>query len=318
MTARIAAAVIAERGLAPAGPPTLLHGGTVSSTWLQPTGQGPAVARQLAARFGPARARLAAAVHHRAALAGLAPSLLPAGDGGLVSVDGDGRAWIVMRHAPGGPAGPAALAAGLGSLHEALAGFAPASGEDCADFIAVPDPPAAGLEQLLSDPAHERSAGLIKRRLEVLRAAGPGAAALLAGPRTWIHGDARPANHLAAPGGSPGLFIDFDQASRFPRAYEVLRAFFATSPPLGATGLRAALREFLAAYDCGGRPLTPAERAGMASLYVTVQAAETRTFTTAGGEVRGMAAYAAARHRHLEWLAAHCGQLDAIIGGEDT
>ncbi|MGH3249429.1 MAG: phosphotransferase [Trebonia sp.] len=317
MTARLTAAILARHGLDPAGPPEPLHGGTVSSTWLLPTDQQPVVARQLATRFGLARARLAAAVHQRAALAGLAPSLLPAGDGGLVSVDGDGHAWIVMRHVPGGPSSPAALAAGLGALHEALAGLAPGSGEDCPDFVAVPDPPAAGLEQLLRDPAHERSAGLVERRLEVLRASGPGADALLAGPRTWIHGDARPANHLAAPGGSTGLFIDFDQASRFPRAYEVLRAFFATSPPLDTAGLRAALREFLAAYERGGRPLTHAERAGMASLYVTVQAAETRTFTTGGGEVRGMAAYAAARHLHLEWLAAHRGQLDAIIG-EDT
>jgi Ser/Thr protein kinase RdoA (MazF antagonist) len=313
VTARIAAAVIARHGLAPASRPEPLHGGTVSSTWLLPTRQGPVVARQLAARFSPARARLAAAVHHRAAQAGMAPRLLPARDGELLSVDGDGRAWIVMRHAPGAQVGPPALAAALGALHEALAGFAPARGEDCTDFVTVPDPPAAGLEQLLRDPAHERSAGLITRRLEVLLAAGPAAGALLAGPRTWIHGDARPANHLAAPGGSPGLFIDFDQASRFPRAYEVLRAFFATSPPLDPARLRAALQEFLAAYDRHGSPLTHAERAGMASLYVTVQAAETRTFTTADGEVRGMAAYAAVRHRHLEWLAAHRGQLDAII-----
>jgi Ser/Thr protein kinase RdoA (MazF antagonist) len=225
----------------------------------------------------------------------------------------------VDRHAarPGAPAGPATLAAALGALHQVLAGFAPAIGEDCPDFVTVPDPPAAGLEQLLRDPAHERSGSLITRRLEVLRAAGPAAGALLAGPRTWIHGDARPANHLAAPDGNPGLFIDFDQASRFPRAYEVLRAFFATSPAPGTAGLRAALREFFAAYDRSGSPLTRAERAGMAGLYVTVQAAETRTFTTTADEVRGMAAYAAARNRHLEWLAAHRGHLDAIIQ-EDT
>lgn len=61
----------------------------------------------------------------------------------------------------------------------------------------------------------------------------------------------------------------------------MLRAFFATSPALDPAGLRAALREFLSAYERGGRPLTRAERAGMASLYVMVQAAETRTCTTA-------------------------------------
>lgn len=155
-------------------------------------------------------ARLVAAVHHRATRAGLAPRLLPARGGGLVSVAGDGREWTVMLHAPGAPAGPAVLAARLGALHEALAGFTPASGEDCPDFVTVPDPPRAGLERLLRDPAHERSASLIARRLEALRAAAPAAGALLAGPRTWIHGDARPANHLAAPGGSPSLFIDFD------------------------------------------------------------------------------------------------------------
>jgi Ser/Thr protein kinase RdoA (MazF antagonist) len=310
-------AVLARHGLAPAGPAAPLPDGAVSRAWLLPAGGGLVVARQYAARFGPARARLAAAVHQHAARAGLAPALLPARDGGLVTTAGDGRAWIVMRHAPGTSAGPATLAAALGALHEALADFTPADGEDCPDFVSVSVPPRARLEQLLGDPAHEHSAGLIARRLEVLRAAEPGAAGLLAGDRTWIHGDARPANLLAVPGGGRGLFIDFDQASRFPRAYEVLRAFFAAAPPLDHGGLRGALRAFLAAYDRSGTPLGSAERAGMASLYVAVQAAETRTFTSVGGEVRGMAAYAAARHRHLEWLAAHRGQLDATIQ-EDT
>ncbi|MFI7336985.1 phosphotransferase [Streptomyces sp. NPDC050085] len=275
-----------------------------------PTAQGWLVIKRFNRRFDPARVQLAAQAHQHAARAGLAPPLQLTRDGQQAAQVDDATYTVAeyVHHVE--RAGPAAFASALAALHRHFEGFSPQG--RCEDFLQLPDPPAADLERIRrqTDDAATREA--IDWRIQVLAEFGLDAQSLAAVPRSWVHGDARPDNLLITRSPDRRLFIDFDQVSRFPRPYEIIRAFMACiSPGLSASLLGSAFRDYLNAYHAV-TPIPATHRAVMIDLYVTVQAAETRTFTTPEGEIRGMLAFARARHQQLTWFVEHCGLLRRV------
>jgi hypothetical protein len=107
-----------------------------------------------------------------------------------------------------------------------------------------------------------------------------------------------------------GGFIDFDQISRFSRPYEIVRAFATSFRPSARTAFVRQIAEYLAACR-DVRPIPAHESARMIDLYITVQAGETRTFTTPDGKVRGMVDYACARRQLRTWIVKHRDELTA-------
>jgi Ser/Thr protein kinase RdoA (MazF antagonist) len=298
-------ACLLDYGLSADGPVRPLAGGNVSRAWMVPTARRPVAVKRFAARFDAARVSLAVAAHQHAAIAGLAPPLLRNSRGELLSQTAGGRFIVTEYVASADRADPLTFAAALADLHNRLASFVPIA--DCPGFLELPDPPQARLEELRGQRSQARNAEMIERRLRILHAVGLDAPTRAGLGQPWVHGDARPDNLLLAQDSGRRLFIDFDQVSCFPRSYELLRSFFACiRPELSATDLPGAdlpaqLRGFLAVYHAKA-PLPAAERAIMIDFYLTVQAAESRTFTTRSADVQGMPAFAQARHSHRDTL----------------
>ncbi|MFE7504655.1 phosphotransferase [Promicromonospora sp. NPDC057488] len=274
-----------------------LPGGHVGKTVVVPTNQGLLAVKQFGRRFDATRARLAAEAHQFAAIAGLAPPVRPTATGQLTTVIDDASYMITEYVEPACPPQPQGFAVTLAALHNRLQDFR--SGTHCADFLELSDPPPLALERILQQTQDQEHRDAIAWRLQVLEDHGLGSQALAATGRSWIHGDARPENLLTTCVAGRQLFIDFDQVSRFPRSYEVLRGYVASvGLQLPAHLLETTFRSYLSAY-LAVMPISAEDRAIMVDLYITVQAAETRTFTTPEGEVRGMRAFARSRHEKL-------------------
>jgi Ser/Thr protein kinase RdoA (MazF antagonist) len=304
-------------GLAVNGPVFPVHGGRVGHNVVAPTAQGPVVVKLCSARFESDRIRLATAAHEHAASAGLAPRLFHTLDGELFS-DCAGKRTIVAEFIEPAPLpGLVAFASALADLHRHFESFAPAE-PYARDFLQLPEPPNAGLTRLYGQESQKTNAAHIAHRLHLLQTVGLGTKDISGLSRPWIHGDAHPGNLLATKEASLILFTDFDQVSRFPRSYELLRAFFAfLGPDPDPRDAGRELRAYVAAYEAN-TPLTTTERAMMIDFFLTVQAAETRTFTTSATEVRGMPAYAEARHRRLAWLVDHHDALRRALETEES
>jgi Ser/Thr protein kinase RdoA (MazF antagonist) len=309
MTAIELSACLRAYGLHPNGAARPLPGGYVGTSAVVTTSQGPVVVKRLGARFDPARIQLAAQAHLHAAQAGLAPQAVLTADGQLTAVI-DGASYLLTEYVEAAePPVRNDLARALAKLHVHLDSFRPAS--RCTDFVELSDPPAVGLERLLRPSCTPAVRKAVGQRLDSLAKYGlaPHVASSL--PRSWIHGDARPDNLLAAHPSGRHLFIDFDQVSRFPRPYEIARAFITTvSPSFSPQELRSAFLLYFGAYQ-EVAPISAADRALMTDLYITVQAAETRSFTTPEGEVRGMRDFTRARHQQLAWVVRHRDLLHA-------
>ncbi|MFC9670020.1 phosphotransferase [Streptomyces sp. NPDC056949] len=290
-------------GLKPFGTARALPGGHVGSTALVPTDQGPLVVKRLGARFDLARVQLSAEAHRHAALAGLAPRSLYTSDGHLTAFL-DGASYLLTEYVEAAePPARNDLAHALAKLHAHFNVFRPDS--DCTDFIELPEPPASGLEEVLRQTRDTAVRGAVDRRLRILAKYGLKAHFTTALPLSWIHGDAGPDNLLTARAPGRPLFIDFDQVSRFPRPYEIARAFIATvTSPMSPQELRSAFHRYLGAYQAI-TPISAEDRSLMTDLYIMVQASETRSFTTPEGEVRGMRDFTLARHRQLAWIVRH-------------
>ncbi|WP_164784877.1 phosphotransferase [Streptomyces griseoviridis] len=303
-------ACLHQYGLQANGPARLLPGGHVGQSAVVPTAQGLLVVKRCNRRFDPARVQLAAQAHQHAARAGLAPPLRLTRDGRWTAQVDDATYTVAEYVDHAKQAGPAAFAAALAALHNHLESFSPQS--PCADFLQLPDPPGADLERVRRQADDAASREAIDWRIAILAEFGLDAQSLAAVPRSWVHGDARPDNLLIARSPDRRLFIDFDQVSRFPRPYEIVRAFMACiSPGLSADLLVSTFRDYLNAYQAVA-PIHATDRAIMIDLYLTVQAAETRTFTTPEGEIRGMPAFARARHQQLTWFIEHSGLLRGV------
>ncbi|MCX4884811.1 phosphotransferase [Streptomyces sp. NBC_00847] len=303
-------ACLHQYGLQANGPARLLPGGHVGQSAVVPTAQGLLVVKRCNRRFDPARVQLAAHAHQHAARAGLAPPLRLTRDGRWTAQVDDATYTVAEYVDHAKQAGPAAFAAALAALHNHLESFSPQS--PCADFLQLPDPPGADLERVRRQADDAASREAIDWRITILAEFGLDAQSLAAVPRSWVHGDARPDNLLIARSPDRRLFIDFDQVSRFPRPYEIVRAFMACiSPGLSADLLVSTFRDYLNAYQAVA-PIHATDRAIMIDLYLTVQAAETRTFTTPEGEIRGMPAFARARHQQLTWFIEHSGLLRGV------
>ncbi|MGW3493141.1 phosphotransferase [Streptomyces sp. NPDC001020] len=281
-----------------------LPGGHVGSTVVVPTSQGPLAVKRFGGRFDAARTRLAAEAHQFAAIAGLAPPVRLTLSGQLTTEINDATYMITEYIDPACPPELTDFAAALATLHVRLEGFRP--GGRCTDFLELSGPPALGLERVLRRTQDKACREVIEWRLRILADYGLGSQTVATTHRSWIHGDARPDNLLTTTcTAGRHLFIDFDQVSRFPRPYEVVRGYVASvGPELPAHLLDSTFRSYLSAYHAI-MPISAADRALMVDLYVTVQAAETRTFTTPEGEIRGMHAFARARHQQLTWIIEH-------------
>ncbi|MFF3354133.1 phosphotransferase [Streptomyces sp. NPDC002917] len=303
-------ACLRQYGLQASGPARLLPGGHVGQSAVVPTAQGLVVVKRCNRRFDPARVQLAAQAHQHAARAGLAPPLRLTRDGQWTAQVDDVTYTVAEYVDHAERAGPAAFASALAALHSHFDGFSPQG--PCADFLQLPDPPAADLERIRRQTDDAASREAIDWRIKILVEFGLDAQLLAAVPRRWGHGDARPDNLLITRSPDRRLFIDFDQVSRFPRPYEIVRAFMACiSPRLSAHVLGSTFRDYLNAYHAVA-PIPATDRAIMIDLYITVQAAETRTFTTPEGEIRGMPAFARARHQQLTWIIEHSGLLRRV------
>lgn len=287
-----------------------LPGGHVGTAVLVTTGRGRLVVKRFSERFDITRIELAAQAHCHAALAGLAPQPLPTLDGQLTAM-ADGATYLLTEYAePVRPSEADHLATALASLHEHLDSFQPSDG--CTGFLELTDPPAAGLECVLQEILHPAQRDIIEWRLQILADYGLSTQAVSAVSPRWVHGDARLDNLLVTGAPAQSLFIDFDQVSRFPRAYEIARAYFATvSPDLPSHRLEATFRSFLGTYHAS-TPISGPDRTLMIGLYITVQAAETRSFTSPEGEVRGIQAFARSRHRKLAWIIEHRDLLHSV------
>ncbi|MGX1668575.1 phosphotransferase [Streptomyces sp. NPDC055400] len=303
MGAEELSACLRRYGLRASGPARPLAGGHVGVTTVVPTDQGSLAVKRFGRRFDTVRTRLAAQAHQHAALAGLAPQLRRSPDGHLTA-EINGATYMLAEYIHAAqPPGLTDFAAALAALHTRLDSFRP--GGRHTDFLELSDPPAAGLEHVLRQTQDKALREVVNWRLRILAEFGLGAQAVASAPKRWVHGDARLDNVLARHTPEQHLFIDFDQVSRFPRPYEVMRAYVASvSPELPAPLLDSTFRSYLSAYQAV-MPIPAAERALMIDLYITVQAAETRTFTTPEGEVRDMSAFAHARHQQLMWITEH-------------
>ncbi|MFD0059641.1 phosphotransferase [Streptomyces sp. NPDC056690] len=298
-------------GLKPLGTARTLPGGHVGTTALVPTGQGPPlVVKRLGQRFDLARVQLSAEAHRHAALADLAPRPLYTTDGHLTACL-DGASYLLTEYVEAAePPVRSDLAHALAKLHTHFDVFRPDS--DCTDFMELPEPPVAGLEELLRQTRDTATRSAVDRRLRILAKYGLKARFTSALHRSWVHGDAGPDNLLTARPSDRPLFIDFDQVSRFPRPYEIARAFIATvTTPMSPQELRSAFHRYLGAYQAI-TPISASDRSLMTDLYITVQAAETRSFTTPEGEVRGMRDFTLARHRQLAWIVRHRDLLHGV------
>ncbi|WP_042156749.1 phosphotransferase [Streptomyces lydicamycinicus] len=303
-------ACLRQYGLQVSGPARLLSGGHVGQSAVVPTAQGLLVVKRCNRRFDPARVQLAAQAHQHAARGGLAPPLRLTRDGQWTAQVEDATYTVAEYVDHAERAGPAGFASALAALHNHFEGFSPQG--RCPNFIQLPDPPAADLERIRRQTDDAASQEAIEWRIKILAEFGLEAQSLAAAPRSWVHGDARPDNLLITRGPDRRLFIDFDQVSRFPRPYEIVRAFMACiSPRLSAHLLCSTFRDYLNAYHAVA-PIRATDRAIMIDLYLTVQAAETRTFTTPQGEIRGMPAFARARHQQLTWIIEHRGLLRRV------
>lgn len=279
-----------------------LPGGHVGSTIVVPTSQGPLAVKRFGGRFDAARTQLAAEAHQFAAIAGLAPPVRLTLSGQLTTEINDATYMITDYIDPTCPPHPTDFAVALATLHVRLEGFRP--GGRCTDFLELSDPPALGLERVLRRTQDESCREAIEWRLRILADYGLGSQTVATTQHSWVHGDARPDNLLTTTA-RRHLFIDFDQVSRFPRLYEVVRGYVASiGPELPDHLLDSTFRSYLSAYHAI-MPISAADRALMVDLYITVQAAETRTFTTPEGEIRGMHAFARARHQQLTWIIEH-------------
>ncbi|MEU3741942.1 phosphotransferase [Streptomyces sp. NPDC032198] len=307
MTAAIGAeelsACLRQYGLQACGSARPLPSGHVGVTTVVPTDQGSLAVKRFGRRFDTVRTLLAAQAHQHAALDGLAPQLRQTPNGQLTT-EINGATYMLTEYIhTARPPGLTDFAAALAALHARLDSFRP--GGRRTDFLELSDPPAAGLEHLLRQSQGEALREVVNWRLRILAEFGLGAQAVASAPKMWVHGDARPDNVLARRTPEQHLFIDFDQVSRFPRPYEVMRAYVASvSPELPAPLLGSTFRSYLSAYQAV-TSIPAAERALMIDLYITVQAAETRTFTTPEGEVRDMSAFARTRHQQLIWIIQH-------------
>ncbi|GGU43898.1 phosphotransferase [Streptomyces violascens] len=310
MDAEELSACLSQYGLRARGPARPLPGGHVGVTVVVPTGQGPLAVKRFSGHFDTARAQLAAQAHQHAAQAGLAPPLRQTPNGQLTT-ELNGATYMLTEYIHAvQPSGRADFAAALAALHTRLESFRP--GGPCADFLELSDPPTAGLERVLRQTPDKARREVVNWRLRILAECGLGAQAVASVPKRWVHGDARPDNVLTTPTPEQHLFIDFDQVSRFPQPYEVVRAYVASvSPGLAAPLLASTFRSYLSAYQAI-RPISAADRALMIDLYITVQAAETRTFTTSEGEVRDMSAFAHTRHQQLIWITEYCDVLRTV------
>ncbi|MFE5406183.1 phosphotransferase [Streptomyces sp. NPDC056580] len=303
-------ACLHQYGLQASGPARLLPGGHVGQSAVVPTAQGLLVVKRCNRRFERARVQLAAQTHQHAARAGFAPPLRLTLDGQWTAQVDDATYTVTeyVDHAEqAGP--PTALASALAALHNRFESFSPQG--HCEDFLQLPDPPAADLERIRRQTHDAASRHAIDWRMKILAEFGLDAQSLAAVPRSWVHGDARPDNLLIAHSPDRRLFIDFDQVSRFPRPYEIVRAFVACIPQLSSHLLGSTFREYLNAYHAVA-PIPTTDRAIMVDLYITVQAAETRTFTTPQGEIRDMPAFARARHQQLTWITENCDLLRRV------
>lgn len=303
-------ACLSQYGLRASGPARLLPGGHVGQSAVVPTAQGLLVVKRFNRRFDPARVQLAAQAHQHAARAGLAPLLRLTRDGHRTAQVEDDTYTVAEYVDDAEQAGPAGFASALAALHSHFEGFSPQG--RCADFLQLSKPPAADLERIRRQTEDAASRDEIDWRIQILAEFGLDAQSLAAVPRSWVHGDARPDNLLITRSPDRRLFIDFDQVSRFPRPYEIVRAFMSCiSPRLSAHLLRSTFRDYLNAYHAVA-PIPACDRAIMIDLYITVQAAETRTFTTPEGEIGGMPAFARARHEQLTWIIEHSGLLRRV------
>ena len=310
MGARELSACLRRYGLLASGPARLLPGGHVGQSAVVPTAQGLLVVKRFSRRFGPARVHLAAQAHQHAARVGLAPPLRLTRDGQQTAQVEDATYTVAEYVDQAERAGPVAFASALAALHHHFEGFSPQG--RCADFLQLPDPPAAGLERIRGQSNDAATREAIDWRMNILAEFGLDAQSLAAVPRSWVHGDARPDNLLITRSPDHRLFIDFDQVSRFPRPYEIVRAFMACiNPELSALQLSSAFRDFLNTYQAVA-PIPATDRAIMIDLYLTVQAAETRTFTTPEGEIRDMPAFARSRHQQLTWIIEHRDLLSQV------
>ncbi|MEV0093695.1 phosphotransferase [Streptomyces sp. NPDC050738] len=277
-----------------------MPGGHVGTSAMVATGQGLVVVKRHSARFGLDRIQLAAEAHRHAALAGLAPQPLTTASGQLTAFV-DGTSYLLTEYIEAAePPTRNDLAQTLAALHAHFECLQPAS--RCPDFVQLPNPPTAGLERVLKHTTAPAVREAVVWRWDILTKHGLAPRVTSALRHHWIHGDASPDNLLMLRTPARRSFIDFDQVSRFPRPYEIVRAFLATvdtriSPP----ELRSSFRHYLDAYQVV-LPLHAADRAVMIDLYITVQAAETRTFTTPEGEVRRMRDFTHARRQRLTWL----------------
>ncbi|WP_078623132.1 phosphotransferase [Streptomyces prunicolor] len=304
MDAEELSACLRQFGLQARRPARPLPGGHVGSTVVVPTSQGTLAVKRFGGRFDAARTRLAAEAHQFAAIAGLAPPVRLTLSGQLTTKINDATYMITDYIDPACPPESTDFAVALAALHVRLEGFRP--GSLCTDFLELPSPPALGLERILRRTQDKACREVIGWRLRILADYGLESKTVATTHHSWIHGDARPDNLLTtARTAGRHLFIDFDQVSRFPRPYEVVRGYVASvNPELPAHLLDRTFRSYLGAYHAI-TPISAADRALMIDLYITVQAAETRTFTTPEGEIRGMHAFAGARHQRLTWIIKH-------------
>ncbi|GAA3744628.1 phosphotransferase [Salinactinospora qingdaonensis] len=284
-----------------------LPGGHVGQVNVVPTENGPLVAKRFGSRFTPERIELAAQAHHHAARAGLAPPLCLTRSGRRIAHVEDATYLVTEYIYHAQQAGLTCLGSALAALHRCLDHFIP--DQDCADFLQLPTPPTADLKRLRQQICDTTIRDAIDWRIHILETYGLDAQAMATLSCGWVHGDARLENLVAADPNRP-LFVDFDQVSRFPRPYEIVRAFVTSIPP-GMSAPDSAFRTYLDAYH-RIRSIEATDRAVMIDLFITVQAAESRTFTTTQDEVRGMSAFARARHHQLTWVIDHRARLRRI------
>lgn len=286
---------------------TALEGGFAGRTWLVRTPSSALVVKRFHPRFTAARVRTAAcAQHHVASHSGLAPSVLPTEAGDLVAPTAGGL-WAISEYMAGSHIGPDSLQAhdftllgrSLAILHRSLDHFQPSDPVD--GFLAFPHAPGKELARLAEAKADDPAiAADLQKRLAVLERLEDETFHRL--PLSWVHGDVRPDNIVSSPTSrQPIAFIDFDQVSRFPQVYEVMRAFvYSLTTTQPAEVIRDKFRRYLTAY-LTHTSVDPDSWRRLVDFYLWVLAADARCYTDTQHPIRNIHEFAKKRLTTLEW-----------------
>lgn len=298
-------------GIHPAEP------GHATRAWRITTSTGSFLLRRFSPDITADQAAATLRVHSRAADAGLAPTLLPAGTGRPIT-RAAGRLFALTTHLQAKAFDPDKadacschrLGRLLGRLHHRLR-ETPADGLPGWRLPATSALRAALAAHNSSGCAHPAARRVLRAKLARAHAIPSRVLAHLNGlDRQVIHGDVHPGNILLT--GTGPVLVDFDLARSAPPAYELMRALIYCTHPVGSPEAhRDRVSAFLHGY-LTARPLTHEEIDAMVAVYQVVQIFDPYGLHTCQDAAPALVAFGHARFALLYWLARHGATLTTM------